>query len=155
MYKILGIDTAGLKSFSTTELCKIVGVSRPAFQVWSTEYFEPSITKSAGPGQPAAWSIGDLVAIKTFQILIKAGCSRTMAMSCATSLGPIIDKRGGKVDEDFYWIEVYSDGTKLGIFKIVDDREKIGDFDRDGCKLMVAVNVLDVLNELKAAIKKL
>jgi hypothetical protein len=155
LYEYLEIDTSGLRAFSTTELCKIVDVKRPAFQVWMQEFFSPSIYAPKGQGDSAKWSTGDLIVVKTFQTLIKSGISRLMAFSCASNVGPYIDMPNGLENDFSVWLEVYPDGSRLGRSRVVYGSSDRKGFNRNDYKIMVGVNILAIVSEVKSGIENL
>lgn len=147
------------KTFTTTQVCKIVGVSRPAFQVWmEKKYLTPSIWVPSGPGDSAKWSYLDLVVAKTFQKLIKAGMARETAAFCAKYIQPQWKFSTIPPDVQAIWFQFYFNEPDKIAMRIVRDpalKKEVPVSEYNDFSLMIGVNMVQVENEVKEAIASL
>lgn len=154
------VDANSLRSFSTTEVCNIIKIGRPAFQVWMRDYLSPSIKAPGGRGDSARWSFGDLIIIKAFQTFIKAGVSRDTASFCARYIGPFFDMPSDLQEAKSVWYDLFLDGEGKFIASDliinpmpadVKKKPKTRD-DFKNCQVVVGVNLTQIAIEVKQAI---
>ena len=150
------------RNFTTTELCQVVGVGRPAFQEWM-RYLTPSVKTPAGQGDSAIWSFADVVTAAAFKTLIKAGLARdTAALLDTLFRGPFFNFSNYRPEVDSIWVEFYldKDRKKLGTTHLLRSTrrdvppEKTVE-DHPACRVAIGVNLTAVIIDVASAIKKI